>query len=159
MNFDTADTIVEHLLEHVLEYAGFDLDFDLTVDPAAAPAVLVEFEGEDLPLLLAHRAELLLALEHLATQALRLMPHEHDQVSFDAGAFKADRERSLKQAAAQALARVRETGHPYRFPPMSSRERRLLHMLLAPTGLATESEGVGAGRCLVLYQASGRQSD
>ena len=46
---------------------------------------------------------------------------------------------------------MRTTGRPHAFPPMSSRERRMLHLLLSESGLPTASSGEGPGRFVVLY--------
>ena len=51
-----------------------------------------------------------------------------------------------------ALLLVRRTGAPYEFSPMSSRERRIVHLALRDEAdLRTESEGEGMRRCLVVY--------
>ena len=50
-----------------------------------------------------------------------------------------------------AVERVRLSGRPHPFPPMNSRERRMLHMLLSESGLPTASSGEGPGRFVVLY--------
>jgi spoIIIJ-associated protein len=58
----------------------------------------------------------------------------------------------LRAAADVAAARVRQTGTPYQFAPMSSRERRMVHLALRDqSDLRTESEGEGSRRCLVVY--------
>ena len=114
-------------------------------------ALYVEFTGPDTPLLTACNGELLNALEHIATKMLRLEPNEHDRVAFDADQFKANRDRQMRESAAAAIERVRATGEPHAFPPMNSRERRMLHMLLSESGLPTASSGEGPGRFVVLY--------
>jgi spoIIIJ-associated protein len=114
-------------------------------------ALFVEFTGPDTPLLTARNGELLNALEHIATKILRLEPEEQDRVSFDADQFKANRDRQMQESASAAIQRVRNTGGPHAFPPMNSRERRMLHMLLAESGLPTASSGEGPGRFVVLY--------
>jgi spoIIIJ-associated protein len=119
----------------------------------------VEFTGPDTSLLTAHNGELLNALEHIATKILRLEPESHDQVSFDADHFKADRDRRLRDAAATAVERVRATGRPHPFPAMSSRERRMLHLILSESGLPTASSGEGPGRFVVLYPAGADVSE
>jgi spoIIIJ-associated protein len=111
----------------------------------------VEFSGPDTQLLTARNGELLNALEHIATKVLRLEPEDHDRVSFDAEGFKADRDRRLRESAVAAIERVRATGRTYSFPAMTSRERRMLHMVLAESGLRTASSGEGPGRFVVLY--------
>jgi len=120
-----------------------------------ARTLFVEFTGPDTSLLTAHNGEVLNALEHIATKILRLEPELHDQVSFDADHFKANRDRRLRDAAAAAVERVRMTGRPHPFPAMTSRERRMLHLILSESGLPTASSGEGPGRFVVLYPAGG----
>jgi len=130
-------------------------DETTSLEPAndAERTLHVEFTGPDTPVLTARNGELLNALEHLATKILRLEPEMHDQVSFDADHFKANRDRRLRDSAAMAIERVRETGRPHPFPAMSSRERRMLHLILSESGLPTASSGEGPGRFVVLYPA------
>lgn len=115
------------------------------------PQITVEFTGSDTPLLLARNGELLHAIEHIAAKILRLEPEDHDRISFDAEGFKATRNRELDLMAEMAIQKVRTTGSPFSFAPMSSRERRILHMSLAKSGLPTASSGEGPGRFVVLY--------
>ena len=116
-----------------------------------APEITVELSGPDTPLLLARNGELLLAIEHIAAKILRLESEEHDRISFDAEGFKATRNRELDLMAEMAIQKVRATGQPFSFSPMSSRERRILHLALAKSGLPTASSGTGPGRFVVLY--------
>jgi spoIIIJ-associated protein len=119
--------------------------------------VVVTFHGPDQGLLLERNAELLLAFEHIAHRWLRLDPRLHDRVRLDCGDYRANRLAELKLSARVAAQRVRETGQPHRFNPMSSRERRIIHLELdgAP-GVRTMSEGIGDRRQLVIYPLTGR---
>jgi spoIIIJ-associated protein len=129
--------------------------------PPASPAegqgkdsqrtLCVEFSGPDTHLLTAHNGEVLHALEHLAVKILRLELDEQELVSFDADHFKANRDRHMRESAAAAVERVRSTGRPHPFPPMNSRDRRMLHLILKDSGLPTASSGEGPGRFVVLY--------
>jgi len=120
---------------------------------AGQPEISVELSGPDTQLLLARNAELLHAIEHIAAKMLRLEPEEHDRISFDAESFKANRDRDLRLAAEAAIAQVRAQGRPYTLPPMSSRERRLVHLAVGPSGLRSASTGEGARRSVVIYPA------
>jgi spoIIIJ-associated protein len=122
-----------------------------TTPSVTAPEITVELTGPDTPLLLARNGELLHAIEHIAAKILRLEPEEHDVISFDAEGFKATRIRELDLMAEMAIKKVRATGEPFSFSPMTSRERRLLHLSLAKSGLPTSSSGEGPGRFVVLY--------
>jgi spoIIIJ-associated protein len=66
--------------------------------------------------------------------------------------YRASRLEELRLAAQVAAERVRRTGVPYSFSPMSSRERRILHLALRDeTDLRTESQGESARRYVVLF--------
>jgi len=117
-----------------------------------APALFVELAGPDAPLLTQHSGELLLALETIAVQILRLDPREGDLVSFDAANFKALRAAELRLTAETAAEKVLRSGVPYAFPHMNSRERRLLHMAFRGIeGVETASSGEGMDRFLAVY--------
>jgi spoIIIJ-associated protein len=83
----------------------------------------------------------------------RLEPDDHDRVSLDANGFKASRARALRESVEAAMTNVQDSGEPYRFPPMSSRERRMLHLFLRDSGLQTASTGEPPHRGVVLYPA------
>ena len=118
--------------------------------------IYVDCKGPDADLLVEREGELLRALEHIAAKILRLEPEEHDRISFDTGGFKAARAQALRRGAEEAIAVVRDTGRPFSFTPMSSRERRMLHLFLRESGLETASSGEGPGRFVVLYPAGYR---
>jgi spoIIIJ-associated protein len=120
-------------------------------DTSSVPDIKVELTGPDTSLLLAHNGELLHAIEHIAAKILRLGPEDHDRISFDAEGFKATRDRNLQLSAEAAVQEVRATGRPFAFPSMTSRERRMLHLVLAQSGLPTASSGDGPRRFVVLY--------
>ncbi len=137
---------------------GLRLKYRITAGAGAADPdrlerrdIYVECKGPDAELLLEHDGELLRALEHVTAKLLRLEPEEHDRISFDADGFKAERARTLREAAEHAINQVNDTGKPYSFPPMNSRERRMLHLFLRDSGLQTASSGEGPRRYVVLY--------
>ena len=113
--------------------------------------IYVECKGPDAGLLVENEGELLRALEHVAAKMLNLEPEDHDRISFDTNGFKAERARSLRTSADRAINEVKDTGKPYSFSPMNSRERRMLHLFLKESGLQTASSGEGARRFVVLY--------
>jgi spoIIIJ-associated protein len=79
----------------------------------------------------------------------------HDRVRFDCADYRATHLEELKLSARVAAQRVRETGQEFQFNPMSSRERRIIHMELSgAVGVRTMSEGVGERRYLVIYPAN-----
>lgn len=150
---------LKRFLDIAISEMGLAIEYELSPPavPAATPEasdIAVEFRGSDEGLLLESNAELLLALEHIAHRWLRLDPRLHDRVRFDCGAYRSARLEELKLSARVAAQRVRETAQPFRFNPMSSRERRIVHLELnGAAGVRTMSEGAGDHRYLVIYPA------
>src|SRR5207302_9447775 len=148
-------------LELALASARCELAYEIRLrdsvaaeDAVESPEVEVVVRGSDQDLLLERNAELLQALEYIALRWLRLDPHFYDHVRFDSGGYRALRIEELKLSARVAAERVRETRQPFRFNPMSSRERRIIHLVLKEQpGVRTASEGVGEQRQVIVYPA------
>jgi spoIIIJ-associated protein len=158
----TADSLqpkLDQFLRPLIEYAGFDLEYALGTPEnrhpeVENPEVTVRFSGDDVDLLLANRAELLLALEHLAMEALRLPPEDHSLISFDANDYRLLRVEELRMSALAAAEKVKRTRVPFHFNPMSSRERRVIHLALREEKeLRSESVGLGPFRAVVVIPA------
>jgi spoIIIJ-associated protein len=142
---------LEDFLRLITSLGKLDLHHEITLREGSLPELTVELSGPDSPLLTERNGELLHAIEHIAAKILRLEPEEHDRISFDAERFKAMRDEQLRQVATAAIQRVRDTAEPYAFNPMTSRERRMLHLVLKDSGLPTASSGEGPRRFVVLY--------
>jgi spoIIIJ-associated protein len=150
---------VNTFLGGVVRHAGLKLKYRITVDPPVAqdrdwerPEILVEFAGPDSTLLLERGGELLRSMELLAMEMLRLPGNEHEKISFDCMGHRKARLDELRLSARVAADKVRQSGSPYHFAPMSSRERRILHLALRDEqDLRTESAGEGLRRSVILY--------
>jgi spoIIIJ-associated protein len=168
-DLNTAAQQTADFLKLLTATGGLKLRFRIVAGAGAADPdgledrlIYVELSGPDANLLTARDGELLRALEHICAKILRLEPDEHDRISFDANGFKAARNRDILDAAEEGIAAVKETGRPFSFQPMSSRERRMLHLALKKaSGMQTESSGEGLARYVVLYPENwrSRQTD
>ncbi len=124
---------INEFLQTVVTHGGLHLKYRITVDPPLPenrdwerPEILVDLAGPDSTLLLDRGGELLRALELLALEMLRLSSGEHEKISFDCQNHRSIRLEELRTAASVAAEKVRHTGTPYEFAPMSSRERRIV---------------------------------
>lgn len=141
---------------------GIDIDIDYEFQEGAStypeienPDIVVKFSGPEAELLLQNKAELLLALEHLTMEMLRLPHEDHSLIVFDASEYRLLRIEELRLSAQSACAKVKESLQPFFFTPMTSRERRIIHMTLRPeTEVRSESVGVGGGRQVVIIPAA-----
>jgi spoIIIJ-associated protein len=158
-DYTAAAQTIAQFLKLLTTAGGLKLRYRITAGAGAADPdgfeareIYVEMSGPDASLVTTRNGELLRALEHVAAKMIRLEPEEHDRISFDANQFKSQRARELKLSAAAAVEHVRATGAPYAFQPMSSRERRLLHLAFHPyEDVETGSVGEGVARALVVF--------
>ncbi len=150
---------IENFLKPLIEQGGFALTFDIAPGDSSNPEienpeVVVKFSGGDVDLLLMNRAELLLALEHVTMEALRMPSEDHSRLSFDANDYRMLRIAELRMSANAAAEKVKHTGEPFRFNPMNSRERRAIHIALRnELELRSESAGLGGYRHVIVYPA------
>jgi spoIIIJ-associated protein len=156
---DTAGDDVADFLDAVLDSADFDVEYEILDGHEAGnyfekPSLVVKFSGPDVQFLMANKGEGLLALEQLTQEVLDMAPDEHALLCFDANDFRLLRQEELRLSALTVADRVRESNTPYRFNPMSSRERRLIHLAMRDQAdLRSESAGIGPGRHVVIYPA------
>lgn len=156
---------LREILDTLIREGNFQLSYRF-LQPAAGvasipgmPETVVDFEGSDAALLLAEEGELLRSFEHLAFEALRWGQDEHDHLLFDCHHRRMLRIQELYTVARMAAEQVMKTGRRYEFAPMSSRERRLIHLALHDLeGVVSQSEGLGPMRHVVIQSAkdSGR---
>jgi spoIIIJ-associated protein len=148
---------IERFLRQIIADSKFDLKFviesgDHGHSDFETPDLLIKFTGRDVEMLLANRAELLLALELVTQEVLRLHSDDHSRISFDANDYRALRIEELRISALAAAEKVKNTGAPFRFNPLNSRERRVIHIALRnEQELRSESAGSGPFRHVVIY--------
>ena len=152
----TADAL-RNFLESIVRASGMELKVTVRAAPTDAAAegdaeVLADLDGRDKEILLERGAEVLKAFEHLAFKALRLDLAYHEKIHIDCGGYRALRFEELKMTARVAAERVQQTKQPFRLNPMSSRERRIVHLAVKDTpGVRTESVGMGEDRQVVIH--------
>jgi spoIIIJ-associated protein len=150
-------------LEEIVRVSGLDLKVKVqSVDTLAADAsggaeVIADLDGRDKEILLERNGEVLKAFEHLAFRALRLEPTYHEKIHLDSGGYRALRFEELRMTARVAAERVQSSHQPFRLNPMSSRERRIVHLALKDMpGIRTESIGMGEERQVVIHPAKAK---
>lgn len=154
---ETAKAQIGSFLHETIGNMGLDLT--ATVNDASpdrhhdfeTPELVVEFKGADTPMLLENKAELLLALEHLTMEMLRMPAEDHSLICFDADDWRRLRIEELRMQAMEAAEKVKKSKVPFTFAAMNSRERRIMHLALRDEHeLRSESLGMGGDRRVVV---------
>ena len=160
---EAAADALRRFLEEMVRVSGLELRINVRsiaadgANPEGDAEVLADLDGKDKEILLERNAEVLKAFEHLAFKALRLEPAYHEKIHIDSGGYRALRFEELRMTARVAAERVQSSRQPFRLNPMSSRERRIVHLALKEmTGVRTESVGIGEERQVVIHPADGK---
>ena len=155
-----AGEALRKFLEEIVRVSGLDLKVKVQVvdatcaDASGGAEVIADLDGRDKEILLERNGEVLKAFEHLAFRALRLEPTFHEKIHLDSGGYRALRFEELRMTARVAAERVQSSHQPFRLNPMSSRERRIVHLALKEMpGVRTESVGMGEERQVVIHPA------
>jgi len=162
---DAAAQALREFLAEMIRAGRFRLTVTVNALPAGAPAeeggpeVFADLDGLDKEILLERGGEVLKSLEHLAYRALRLEPQWHEKIQIDCGGYRALRFEELRMTARLAAERVQASRQSFQLNPMSSRERRIVHLALKEMpGVRTESIGTGEKRQVVIHPAEAKST-
>ncbi|MGH9672763.1 MAG: protein jag [Bryobacteraceae bacterium] len=149
------DAFLRRIFKSLRLHVTFEISDNENPHPHFESAdVMVRFGGADVGDLLANRTEVMLALEHLTMEMLRMPAEDHSRLCFDANDYRILRVEELRMNAQTAAAQVKASRMPFKFGPMTSRERRVLHMALREeSDVRSESLGSEPFRQVVIYPA------
>lgn len=148
MNKDIQTSVEKHL-EEIFKLFNLTPKIVTAIDDKT---LVVDVTTEQDDLFISRHADPLLALQHLLRLMLRhSFPEESVSLSLNIGGFHQQQRSRLASVAANAANQARETGTAVYMEPMSSFERRLVHLaLVEEDGVLSESTGVGASRRVVV---------
>jgi spoIIIJ-associated protein len=159
-----AEALREFLAE-MIRAGGFRWTASVRALPTGAaaeegePEVFADLDGPDREILLERGCDVLKSLEHLAYRALRLEPQWHEKLQIDCAGYRALRFEELRMTARLAAERVQASRQSFELNPMSSRERRIVHLALREIpGVRTESVGAGDKRQVVIHPAEAKST-
>ncbi len=128
------------LLERVVAALRVDCRVDVHEDAGAVTGTL---RGDDLGLLIGRHGQTIDAIQYLANAlAYRAFGDDRKEVVVDAAGYRERRREMLEALAMRSAQRAVSTGEPVELEPMSSIERRIVHLHLQDEpGVSTRSEG------------------
>ena len=130
---------------------GMNVQFSEITASLMAGRILVDIKSPESSIIIGKNGQTLDAIDNITNLMLHRDEAFRIKVVVDAEGYHKRQEERLQELAKKAADQVNRTGKPYRFDPMSSRERRVIHMVLkSDTGLETFSEGEGACRKVVI---------
>ncbi len=143
--------VVRTFLESVLGLLDVEVEVDIDIEEDGLHCDL-NCAPSDGGLLIGRHGATLDSLQYLTLRVLQAEGLERMRITLDVAGYRTRREKTLKQLAKNAADKVLSNGKPYHFEPMSAMERRVVHMAIVDIeGLATESEGEGRRRHVVVF--------
>ena len=128
------------LLTRIAAALRVDCQVDVIEDDEAVTGTL---SGDDLGLLIGRHGQTIDAIQYLAnTVAYRAYGDDRKDVVVDAAGYRERRRETLEALAVRSAQRAISTGEAVELEPMSSIERRIVHLRLQDEpGVSTRSEG------------------
>jgi len=144
---------MRELLERITAEIGVRCRIDVIEDDEAVTASLT---GGDLGLLIGRHGQTIDAIQYLAnTLAYRAYGDDRKDVVVDAAGYRERRRATLESLAARSADQVRASGEPVELEPMTSIERRIIHLCLQELpDVTTRSEGDEPYRYVVVEPAA-----
>jgi len=129
---------------------GLGIDADVDIDEASG-RVTGTVSGGDLGLLIGRHGQTIDAIQYLANAVVHRRQVESVEVVVDAEGYRERRERALCGVADRAAAEAMRSGRPVALEPMTSVERKIVHLHLQEMdGVGTSSEGVEPNRHVIV---------
>jgi spoIIIJ-associated protein len=139
-------------LEHVREALALDAGISIREE---AETLVGTFHGRELGLVIGKHGQTIDAIQYLAGATVyRGSDDPHVDVVVDAAGYRDRRRATLESLADRTAARVASSGEPVELVPMSSAERKIVHLRLKERGdVVTASEGAEPNRYIVVRPA------
>jgi spoIIIJ-associated protein len=147
---DTAESVVSKLIHHMGMKAQVSANYDET-SADDRRVIQVDVRGDDLSALIGRRAETLVAFQHVASLIVGKQTQYWVQLIVDVEGYRSRREKQVRQLARRMADQVTKTGRKTTMEPMSSSERRVVHIeLRGHPAVTTESTGEEPYRKVVI---------
>jgi len=140
--------LVRELLGRVVHGLGIDADVEIEEGSGRVTGTV---SGGDLGLLIGRHGQTIDAIQYLANAVVHRRQAGSVEVVVDAEGYRERRERALCGVADRAAAEAMRSGRPVALEPMTSVERKIVHLHLQEMdGVGTSSEGVEPNRHVIV---------
>jgi len=139
------------VLEALLNMMGVSASVVPQVRPSEAAPIAFDIKGEDLGILIGRRGQTLSCLQYIVRLIVAHQTKSWVPIIIDVEGYKQRRYEALQALAWRIAEQVKAKGTPFRLEPMSSYERRIIHLTLADhPDVTTQGVGEGEGRRVVI---------
>jgi spoIIIJ-associated protein len=141
------DVWLEEFITELVDRAGFKLWVEELDADEQRKAIELQLAGPDKARAIGRDGQVLEAIQHVVISAAANNGLLGRRIIVDIDCYRRRRDDSLREEAERLAAETVETGEPQELEPMSPRERRLVHLVVAEIdGVTSESHGRGDDR-------------
>ncbi|MGA2824386.1 MAG: R3H domain-containing nucleic acid-binding protein, partial [Bacteroidales bacterium] len=152
VNFDLAQKRVKEIISELLNKMG--ITYKQINTALMTGRILAEIKSDESGLIIGRGGQSLDAIELIVNLILSRDKDTRIKVSVDSDKFHQKHEEQLQKTAREAADQVKKTGMVYKFGPMPSKDRRVIHEFLkTDKEVETYSEGEGVLRKLFIKPA------
>lgn len=140
--------LIKETAEEMLEKIGLKAKVEIGDEDNE---VVISVEDQEPGVLIGYHGETLDSFQHLLKMILFKKTNQWPSLAVEAAGYRENRKKMLETMAQSAAQQVKLSGRSFRLPPLSSFERRVVHLALVDEeGVVTESEGEGRERRVVV---------
>jgi spoIIIJ-associated protein len=139
---------LEKIIKDLFTHLDFKADFQIKPD---GEVLVVNLKTQEPGVLIGYHGQTLAALQQIITLMAFKKFNQWIKILVDVEDYREKRKESLEQMAQGVVERVKSSGQSQPLPPMSSFERRIIHMFLAgQPEVESVSEGEGEQRHIII---------
>lgn len=139
---------IEETLKELLKKLELKASFSIEEKEGT---VYINLQTETPGILIGYHGQTLAALQRILSMAAYRKLGEWVKIIIDVGDYRARRQEILKRMALSVAQKVKFSHQEQELPPMSSAERRIIHLALSnDSEVKTESKGEGKERRVVI---------
>lgn len=139
---EVVQSVVEKLLHEMQIKAEVHTTVSQTTTERGSHPIHVDIRGKDLTILIGPQAEVLNALQYIATQIINKQLGQSIPIVIDVEGYRTRRENQIRHLARKMAEQAVKTGRRQVLEPMPANERRIVHLELRDNpNVTTESIG------------------
>jgi len=139
---------LEKITKDLFSYLGFPINFQIKKEEELA---VIHLKSEEPGVLIGYHGQALEAIQQIITLMAFKKFGQWVRILVDIEDYREKRKETLERMAQSAAQKVKLSGQNESFPPMSSFERRIIHLALADhPDVETVSEGEGNQRHIII---------
>lgn len=137
------------ILQDILDKSNYIANVYL--EKATEDAICLEIKGEDIPRIIGKEGQTLDALQYITSIIANKGRENRKRISVEAGGYRKKQESRVEKIAQEAAEEVLISGKEVVLPPMTARERRIVHVTIKNNDkLSSSSTGERSDRRVVI---------